>query len=124
MSSVIVNDLDLLRSLIRPSEHDPPLIIYPDRMPARQVTSQGFQAVSRRCRKVAEHSGVIELYQLATSQPGYICRKSFGTRRCSKISSASAPQKPLIIAGYVSRHDTQSKIRYSPSGVKFAMVHP
>jgi hypothetical protein len=76
MSSVIVNDLDLLRSLIRPSEHDPPLIIYPDRMPARQVASQGFQVVSRRCRKVAEHSGVIELYQLATSHPGYICRKS------------------------------------------------
>jgi hypothetical protein len=76
MSSVIVNDLDLLRSLIRPSEHDPPLIVYPDGTPACEVTSQGFQAVSRRCRKVAEHSGIVELYQLATSHLGYICRKS------------------------------------------------
>jgi hypothetical protein len=46
--SMIVHDLDLLRSFIGPSEHDPPLIVDPDRMLTGEVPSQGFQAVPRQ----------------------------------------------------------------------------
>jgi len=52
---MIIHDLDLLRPLIAPPEHDPPLIVYPDRMLSSQVPSQGFQAISRRHYEIAEH---------------------------------------------------------------------
>jgi hypothetical protein len=41
-----------------------------------EVTAQGFQAVSRRRSEIAKHGGVVELHQLATSDAGYVSRKS------------------------------------------------
>ena len=42
--SMIVHDLDLLRSLIAPPEDDPPLVVDPDRMLAGEVAAQRFQS--------------------------------------------------------------------------------
>jgi hypothetical protein len=72
---MIINDLDLLGAFIRPPEYDPPLIVYSYRVLAGEIASQGFQAVSRRGSEIAEHGGVVELYQFATSDPGNVGRK-------------------------------------------------
>ena len=99
---MIVNDLDLLRSVIRPSKYDPPLVIYPDRVLAREVTPQSLQAVSRRCSEIANHGGIVELHQLAASYLGYVCRKPLWN--------------PSLLENQLGERST------SRVGVKFAMV--
>jgi hypothetical protein len=71
---MVVDNLDLFWSFIRPSEYDPPLIVYADRMPSPKITAQDFQAISRRRRKIAQDGRVVELHQLAACDPGNICR--------------------------------------------------
>jgi hypothetical protein len=44
---MVIHDLNFPRALIAPPEHDPPLIVYSDRMLSRQVPLQDFQAISR-----------------------------------------------------------------------------
>ena len=48
LSSMIVDDLDLVRPLVAPPKYDPPLVVYADRVLAREVSSQGFQTVPWR----------------------------------------------------------------------------
>jgi hypothetical protein len=51
---MVVYDLDFFRTIIAPAEYDPPLIVYSDRMPTREVPSQGFQAVPWRRHEITE----------------------------------------------------------------------
>jgi hypothetical protein len=94
---MVVDNLDLFGPFIRPSEYDPPLIVYADRMPSRQVAAQGFQAISRRRCKITQDGRVVELP--TSTAISNICRNPPGTRHC-RISSAGA--ELLIIIGYVS----------------------
>jgi len=96
---MIVHDLDLFRPLIAPPEHDPPLIVYSDRMLASEVPSQGFQPVARRGHKITKRCGVVQLHQFSTGDLGNVLGNPFGTRRCRKINAASVPRKLLIIGG-------------------------
>ena len=73
--SMIIHDLDLFRPLIAPPEHDPPLIVYSDRMLASEVPSQSFQSVARRCHKITKHRGVVQLNQFSAGDLGDVCRK-------------------------------------------------
>ena len=104
---MIIHDLDLLRPLIAPPEYDPQLIVYSDRMLASEVPSQSFQSVARRRHKVTKHCGVVQLHQFSAGDLATSVGNPFGTRRCWKISAASVPRKLLIIAEYVSCHDTR-----------------
>ena len=56
--SMIVHDLDLLRSLIAPPEYDPPLVVDPDRMLAGEVAGNA----SRRfpAALIAKRRGVVQ----------------------------------------------------------------
>jgi hypothetical protein len=76
--SMIIHDLDFLRPLIAPSEYDPPLIVYSDRMFAGEVSSQSFQSVARRRHKITKHCSVVQLHQLSAGDPGNVCRKPLG----------------------------------------------
>jgi hypothetical protein len=73
---MIIHDLDFFRSLIGPPEYDPPLIVYSDRMLAREVPSQSFQSIARRRHKITEHCGVIQLHQFSAGDLGDVRRKS------------------------------------------------
>jgi hypothetical protein len=72
---MVVDNLDLFGPFIRPSEYDPPLIVYADRMPSRQVAAEDFQAISRRRCEITQDGRVVELHQLAARDLGNICRK-------------------------------------------------
>ena|SRR5436190_24388449 len=72
---MIVDDLYVFGSIVRPPKYDPPLIVYPDRMPAGETASQGFQAVSRRGSKIAQQGSVVQLYQFAASDLGNVSRE-------------------------------------------------
>jgi hypothetical protein len=93
---MIIHDLDVFRSLIAPPEYDPPLIVDPDRMLANEVTSQSFQPIAWRRRKITEHSGIVQLHQFSTSDLGEIRRKFRRNASLPKINSANVPRKVLI----------------------------
>jgi hypothetical protein len=73
---MIIHDLDLLRSLTAPPEHDPPLIVYSDRMLAREVPSQSFQSVAGRRHKITKQCGVVQLHQFSAGDLGNVRRKA------------------------------------------------
>src|SRR5207248_8262457 len=107
--SMIVHDLDLLRPLIAPSEYDPPLIVYSDRMlPARSPR----KASSRLPGGATRSPSIMALLSCTSFRRATLATSvgnPFGTRRCWKINAANVPRKLLIIIRYVSWYDTKSK---------------
>lgn len=73
---MIIDDLDLFRAIVCPSEHNPPLIVYADRMLAGEVSPQCFQTVSWGNCEIGQHRGAIELNQLTATYSCDIRRKS------------------------------------------------
>src|SRR5205085_7367805 len=90
--SMIIHDLDLLRPLIAPSEYDPPLIVYSDRMLASEVPSQSFQSVARRRHEITEHCGVVKLHQFSAGDPGHVRRKPL--RNASLLENQRGERAP------------------------------
>jgi len=64
ISSVIVNDRDLMGIAGLPSKHDPPLVIHPDAVLASRFATKGLQPVPRRRAEVPDRDGGVELIQL------------------------------------------------------------
>jgi hypothetical protein len=73
---MIVDNFDLFWTMVRPSEDDPPLIVYADRMSAGEISPQRFQAVSRGNGEICQRGGAVELNEFTASYPCDICRKS------------------------------------------------
>src|ERR1700722_6810575 len=102
--SMIIHDLDLFRPLIAPPEHDPPLIVYSDRMLASEVPSPSFQSVARRCHKITKHRGVVQLNQFSAGDLGDVCRKPLwnaslleNPRRCRGPEASDHPPIRIIV---------------------------
>jgi hypothetical protein len=51
------------------------LIVYSDRVLAREVSSQSFQSVARRRREITKHRGVVQLHQFSAGDLGNVVRK-------------------------------------------------
>ena len=66
---MVVNNLNIDRTMIRPDEADAELIIDPDAMFSFSVTAQLLQAVSRGRSHVLEHRGPVQLIQLPPRDP-------------------------------------------------------
>jgi hypothetical protein len=67
---MIVDDFDVRRPGGGPSEHSPPLIVDPDRMPPGGISTEGLKSISGRDSHVAQHSGVIQLNKLPACDLG------------------------------------------------------
>src|SRR5271167_2059749 len=63
--SVVVDNFDMVRTLLGPGEADAPLIVDADRMLAAALALHGFEAVRRRRPQIAEVAGVMKHVQLA-----------------------------------------------------------
>ena len=64
----MVDNFDLFRPSVRPLKYDSPLIVYANRMLAREISPQLFRAVSWRSGEIAQQEAeAVELYQLAVS---------------------------------------------------------
>ena len=92
---MIIHDLDFLRPLIAPSEYDPPLIVYSDRMPAGQVPSQGFRAISRRRHEITEHCGIVQLHRFSPGHLGHIGRTAL--RYASLLENQGCERAPKLL---------------------------
>lgn len=67
--SVVVNDLHLLRSGVRPPEADSPLVVGPDAVLPGSVTLERFEPVTGRNTEVVEHHRGSHLTKFAQRQP-------------------------------------------------------
>jgi hypothetical protein len=65
VSSVVVDDLDMVRSGGAPTEADAPLIVHSDAVLAGTVAGQSFEPVARWDSQVAEGLGGVKYQQLA-----------------------------------------------------------
>jgi hypothetical protein len=75
---MVINDFDLFRSCLRPSEADAELIIDPDRMLTGMVALERLKAIIGRCPKLVQDHGGVHHFKLASSDPNKIGWKSFG----------------------------------------------
>jgi hypothetical protein len=66
---MVVNDLHLLRSSVRPHETDPPLVVDPDAVLSGSVTLERFEPVTGRNTKVVEYHRGSHLTKLAQCHP-------------------------------------------------------
>ena len=62
---MVIDNLDVLGTALRPCEADPPLAVDPDAVLAGPVALQGFQPVARRHRQIAQIRRRVKLTQLA-----------------------------------------------------------
>jgi hypothetical protein len=66
---VIVNDLDIVRGSILPSEADPPLIINPNTELARSISMKFLESIARRHSQVVNRLCGVDGDQLAQHHP-------------------------------------------------------
>jgi len=55
---VVIDNLDVVRPVIHPTEADTVLLVYSDRVLTGSITAQFFESVSRRDAEVVEQSRV------------------------------------------------------------------
>jgi hypothetical protein len=60
LASMVVNDLDLFGTALRPDKAYPPLLVDPNAVLARPVAPQGFQVVGWRQAQVFQAFGGIQ----------------------------------------------------------------
>jgi hypothetical protein len=73
---MIVNDLDLLSPAFAPTKAHPPLIIDSNAELPSSITLERFQPIARWNTQVVQHSGDLQLPQLATRCTGEIRKPS------------------------------------------------
>jgi len=76
-SSVVVNDLNIGRATIRPSETDPKLIVDSDAVLSLPVPLKGFQSVAGRDPEVLQDMSLVQLIQPASSPGPEVRRAGF-----------------------------------------------
>src|SRR5215213_2492566 len=64
LPSVVVDDLDFLRTLLGPAEANPVLVVDPDAVLSLSVSHERLQPVSRRRQQIVEVRCPIEMVQL------------------------------------------------------------
>lgn len=102
--SVVIDDLDLGRTHLRPTEADAKLIVDPDRMLSGPVLSERMQPVARRCPQVIESSGGVDLTEFAT-------RRDQDRRRHSLGMSAVEDGFRCIVRKAMDRHRMSHPVR-------------
>jgi len=62
---VVIDDLDVVNTVVPPHEADPELRIDADAVPARALAAQCFEAVAGRCAQIVKVRGCVQLLQLS-----------------------------------------------------------
>jgi hypothetical protein len=63
---VVVHDLDIFSTCVRPTEAQTELIVYADAMLPCSIPFQGFKSIPRRYPQIAQSSRDLQLPQLAS----------------------------------------------------------
>src|SRR3954453_3412561 len=75
-ASVVVDDLDIGRTFLRPAEDDPPLVVDPDRITPGESAAQDLEPVARRHAKIVEARRAVQLHQPAMGRVNQIGREA------------------------------------------------
>jgi hypothetical protein len=65
LTSVVVDDADVVRVTVPPGEDDAPLLVHPDGMEAGEVTGEEFEAVARRDSEVVQRDSSVQGVELS-----------------------------------------------------------
>jgi len=100
---MIINDLDVLSASVRPTEADAELVVYPDAMLSRPVTSEGFQAITRWHAEIIQSTCDLQLPQLA-ARDGCDIREPFDRlplRNSLRVGALERSDHQSIVTQYV-----------------------
>jgi hypothetical protein len=78
-SSVVVHDLDIGRTVSRPTKANSPLVIDPDRVLPLSIADQGLEPIGGRDPQVIEPLGGVKSTKLATGNSKDLNRKPLWT---------------------------------------------
>lgn len=87
---MVVHELNVLRTLIGPSETDAELIVHADRPLTRPILLEAVQAVSRRMFEIIEPRRRIQLEEIAPHPLEEVRRKTFGAVALKDLPSLLA----------------------------------
>lgn len=87
---MVIDELNVLRTLIGPSETDAELVVHADRPLPRPILLEAVQAVSRRMFEIIEPRRRIQLEEAAPYPLEEVRRKTLGTVALKDLSSLSA----------------------------------
>jgi hypothetical protein len=97
--SVVVNDLHLLWSSVRPHEADPPLVVDPDAVLSDSIALERFESVSGRNAEVLKHRRRSHLTKFAQRHPV--------DPRINRPHALTTPQMFGVLATERSDHDAR-----------------
>src|SRR5208282_319283 len=114
--SVVVDDFDIMGSIVHPEETYPPLIIDTNRPLARSIALQLLEPVTGRLCQIAHRYRCIDRTQLASGDPNEIRWKALWTPSIKKNRTASILEASdrHRLRPQVSWHDTSGTCRLSP----------
>ena len=69
---MVVDDLHVLGTGVRPSKTDPILIVYSDAVLPLSISLEGLQSVARDGREILERLGVVDQEQLGPGPPSQL----------------------------------------------------
>jgi hypothetical protein len=75
---MVITNGDLNRSMLGPSEYNPPLVVDPDRVATRQIPLQGFESVPGRDGKILKNPCPVHLNQFAQCYASDRCETTIG----------------------------------------------
>jgi len=84
---VVIHELNILRTLVGPSEADAELVVHTDRPLPRSILFEAVQAVSGRMFEIIEPRRRIQLEEAPPRPPEEISRKTFGAVALKDIPS-------------------------------------
>jgi hypothetical protein len=93
---VIVHDLDFFRAGGRPSENDPPLIVYANRITARELPFEQLKVIARGAARSPSTAAPLTITSLRRAILARFAENPFGDWRPIRIASANFPLKLRI----------------------------
>ena len=107
---MIIDNLDVRRTVFRPSKANPPLVVDPDRMLASSILGQRLQTIARRNSQIVELLGGFKGFKLPASHRKYLNRKALRTKpiknRLSDFVLEASDHDPPSEEVMVSLYDT------------------
>lgn len=113
---MVVGHLDPGYAVIRPLEHDPPLVIDPDRVRSPTIAPERLEPVPRWHRQISEPHGGVQVLQLTLSRASDVRREPPCRRRApivKQILGQPVPKGPDHV-GMLPYFDNTDKLTPGP----------
>jgi len=91
---VVVHDLNVVRLVVDPAEHNSPLLVHADAVEALPVALERLEVVSRRRTQIKQRLSSIQQIKLSETRRDQIRRKSARLARSAAVVEILGPGIP------------------------------